>query len=498
MALIIKPQPGPQEKGLKTKADISIMGGAAGVGKTFALILETLRHIDNPQFGAVIFMRTSNLITNQGSLWDKTLQIYPQFKAKPRESRQYLDWTFPSGARIKFSGMELEQSALDWKGAEIPLTGWDQLEAFTEFQFWYLLSRSRSMCGVKPYVRATCNPDPDSFLATLLSWWIGDDGYAIPERSGVIRWFVRLNDEIYWDDSRDAVIAQMVELGCDSREVLPKSLTFIPGSIYDNKILLEKDPGYLANLKALPYVEQERLLGGNWKVRPAAGKIFNRADVEIIDAAPAEGPTVRAWDKASTPQTNKSGGENKKDRTAGVKMRRHGDYFFILDCVADRWNAVDRDKVIKQTARIDGKSCDVFTEQEGGSGGKKDAEDTIRQLAGWSVSAETSSGPKLLRWRAFASQWKAGNVKIVKGRWNEMLLSELHSADGKDGRIDDIVDACACAFNYLTDMDDLLLTSVFPGEGEDPDQFYKNDEDEDEDSKDDGEGLDDGDGNALF
>jgi len=73
--IIIGPQPGPQELFLSTPADICIYGGAAGGGKSFGLLLEALRHIDNPQYGAVIFRRTYPEIMNKGGLWDESGMI---------------------------------------------------------------------------------------------------------------------------------------------------------------------------------------------------------------------------------------------------------------------------------------------------------------------------------------------------------------------------------------------------------------------------------------
>lgn len=73
----IGPQKGPQEQFLSSPADIVIYGGAAGGGKSFALLLEGLRHISNPNFGAVIFRRNVNQITAEGGLWDTASEIYP-------------------------------------------------------------------------------------------------------------------------------------------------------------------------------------------------------------------------------------------------------------------------------------------------------------------------------------------------------------------------------------------------------------------------------------
>src|SRR5690554_534113 len=71
------PQAGPQEQFLKSKADIAIYGGAAGGGKTWALLLEPLSHIANPGFGGVIFRRTTVQVRNEGGLWDESARMYP-------------------------------------------------------------------------------------------------------------------------------------------------------------------------------------------------------------------------------------------------------------------------------------------------------------------------------------------------------------------------------------------------------------------------------------
>src|SRR5690606_12789818 len=120
-------------------------------------------------------------------------------------------------------------------------------------QFAYMLSRNRSTCGVRPYIRGTLNPDPDHWTRSFIDWWIGGNGLAIPERSGVIRYFVNVDDVIHWADTPDELIAQFSYL---PKPPIPKSFTFIGASVYDNRILMEADPGYLANLMAMNKVER--------------------------------------------------------------------------------------------------------------------------------------------------------------------------------------------------------------------------------------------------
>lgn len=409
----IRPQP-RQEEFLSTSADVAIYGGAAFGGKTWALLLEPLRHIENKDFGAVIFRRTIPEITNEGALWDEAAKIYPLLGSKSNDNDK--QHTFPKGARVSFSHMQHEKDKYSWKSAQIPLIEFDQLEMFSGSQFFYMFSRNRSMCGVSPYIRATANPEP-GWLADFLDWWIDADGWAIPERSGVIRWMVRENDSTFWSSDREAL--QVEHPGST-----PKSVTFILSTIYDNKIGMEKDPGYLANLQALDYVERQRLLGdgmrgGNWKVKPSAGKVFNRAWFEIVDAVPAGGRVVRFWDLAATEKKT-------ADFTASCKGKLLNGVIYILDATNEQIDPARTDTTMKNTAGQDGKDIPVRFEQEGGASGKRDAHHIVTGLQGFDARGIPPQGDKVTRAKPLAAQALAGNVKLLRGQWNERWLNNMH------------------------------------------------------------------------
>lgn len=262
----IRPHPGKQEAFLANSADICIYGGAAGGGKSWALLIEPIRHIQNGDFGAVILRKTFPEIRNEGGLWDESERMYPLMGAVPRLTT--MSWEFPSGASIQFGHLDHESDKLKWHGSQICLIEFDELTHFTASQFFYMLSRNRSMCGVLPYVRATCNPDADSWVAKFIAWWIDQEtGFPIEERAGAVRWFVRIAGEIVWADDPD-------ELEAEYPEQEAKSVSFIPANLQDNPTLVEGDPGYRANLLALPWVDRQRLLEGNWKVRLIDGAEF--------------------------------------------------------------------------------------------------------------------------------------------------------------------------------------------------------------------------------
>lgn len=437
----LEPQAGPQTEFLSTTADIAIYGGAAGGGKSYGLLLEPLRHHDNKKFGCVIFRRNSTQVRNEGGLWDESMSIYPLFRAKPREAN--LEWLFQSGARLKFAHLEYDSTVLDWQGAQIPFIGFDELTHFTEHQFFYMLSRNRSTSGVPGYIRATTNPDPDSWVRDFIDWWIGPDGYPIPERSGSIRWFIRRDDTFIWADTPEQIYEQFGR----GPEVLPKSVTFIPSKVHDNKILLEKDPAYLANLLALSRVERLRLLGGNWNVREAAGMMFQREWFPVIDAVPGGWiQSVRYWDRAATKPSESN---RDPDWTRGLKLYKYPDNtFVVVDLKSTQDTPGKVETLVKTTASHDSYAVPIVGEQDPGSAGVADAENFVRMLSGYEVRIRKITQDKITRAKPVSAQCEAGNVRVLRAAWNEEFFSELENFP--DGSHDDIVDVLSGAFNEMS------------------------------------------------
>src|SRR6267378_2057417 len=323
----ISAQPGPQTAFLRSEADICIYGGAAGGGKTVGLILEPLRHVSRvANFAAVFFRRTTPQITNPGALWDESLNFYPRLGGTPHLGVH--EWRWPRASKIKFSHLQLETTVHDWQGAQITLICFDELTHFTAYQFFYMISRNRSTCGVRPYIRATCNPDADSWVAEFLAWWIDQEtGFPLPERVGVLRYYIRVSDRIVWADRADDLMQYMprpeaLPPGVDPPR--PISVTFIPAKVFDNPALLQVNPDYLAWLLSLPLLERERLLVGNWKIRAAAGLYFKREWCAVVDEVPADLEIVLYWESpppkrpSSTTPTGRWASSSAAIRTAAV------------------------------------------------------------------------------------------------------------------------------------------------------------------------------------
>jgi predicted phage terminase large subunit-like protein len=435
----IRPNPGPQSDFLANAADLTIFGGAAGGGKTWALLLEPLRHVTtNPAFAAVCFRRTTVQIRNPGGLWDQSMRLYPLIGGIP--AGQPLEWRWKNGGKIKFAHLEHENNKLDWHGSEIPLLLFDELTHFTATQFWYLLSRNRSMSGVAGYVRASCNADADSWVAQLIAWWIDQTtGLPIRERCGMLRWFIRISDEMIWADDPDT-------LRRDYPGSLPKSLTFIAATLDDNPALNAVDPGYRANLMALQRVERERLLGGNWLIRASAGNFFQAGWCEFIDAAPAGMTEVRGWDLAGT----RDDGTNDPDWTTGTRMGRTPDgRYVVLDHVWMRGTPGQVERLIYNTATQDGKKVAISLPKDPGQAGVAQVLALTKMLAGWIVKSSPESGDKETRFSPFSAQAEAGNVLVLRGPWNQRWIRQLEGFP--EAPHDDDADSTARAFNFLAE-----------------------------------------------
>ena len=434
----IRAQEGPQTEFFLNEADILIYGGAAGSGKTYALLLEALWSYDVKDFTCVIFRKNANQVRNPGGLWAESQSLYRDFGGEPRES--ILEWSFPSGAMIKFAHMDLERDKHSWQGSQICLIGFDELCHFSWGQFVYMLSRNRSTCGIKPYIRATCNPDSESWVRKFIDWWINPDtGYAIPERSGQIRWFVVRGDETFWADSEEDLIERFLDC-------LPKSVSFISANIYDNKILLKENPEYLANLQALPRFEREQLLKGNWNVRPTAGIFFQRNYFEVIDVLPKNLTFVRYWDRAATKKTE----INDPDYTVGLKLAKDkNDIFYVVDIVRLQESPLKVQNAIKNMAVQDGTFVKIGIEQDPGQAGVSEVDLLIRMLSGFIVKPYKVQKDKITRASPVSAQAEAGNIKFLRGHWNEDFFRELENFP--ESTHDDIVDSLSGAFLMHTE-----------------------------------------------
>lgn len=455
-----RPQEGPQTTFLSSDADIVFYGGAAGGGKTFGLLLDVGRHQDNADFKALIFRRQSVQITNPGGLWDEATKMYSHF-TQDFSGRPNFEVNFPQGASVKFAHLNQEDDKFNYQGAQVCYLGFDEVTHFSKTQFFYMLSRLRSVSGVPGHVRCTCNPDPDSWVAEFISWWIGEDGFPIPSRAGKKRWFIKQGDEIKWANTRE----ELAKLSTKDVPVLPLSVTFIPAKITDNQILLTKDPQYLANLHAQDSVERARLLDGNWKIRSVAGEMFKRSWFKIIDALPPDHTIVariRYWDRAAT-EPNKD--NPNPDWTAGLLLLRDGNgVYYVAHVERFRATPLKVKQRIRNQAEQDRVRTKIGVEEDPGQAGVSEADDLVRHLTGYIAKKYRPTGDKITRAKPVSAQSEIGNIYLLRGAWNEAFLSELESFGEntiKDKNVKkDQVDAFSGAFNALNDKNSHTLAAT--------------------------------------
>jgi predicted phage terminase large subunit-like protein len=434
--LYLKPNPGAQTNFLRSRADIVIYGGARGGGKSWALLLDALRYVDNPKFTSVIFRRTFPQVDAQGGLWDKSVELYSWLPAKPNKSSYR--WNFQTGCSIGFAHLKDEQHKYNWQGAEICYLGYDELTHFTKSQFTFLFASNRSTCGVKPYIRATCNPDFTSWVRSLVDPWISEDGYVIPELCGKIKYFILDGDSFSFVDS-----SYITEDGLRA-----KSITYISADVWDNPALLKANPDYLTSLRSLPFLERERFLGirgrgGNWNIKAESGTVFKSEwfnYVPLVSYQPGD-KAVAFWDFAATTNTS-------SDYTVRCLMIKRGGKFYLVDIKRVKLPPAAADKLVRSQAEIDGINVGIRWQNDPGSAGVRDSANLMGLLSSFDARPVTEMRDKVSRALPVSAAFESGNLLICSGAWNQILVAELESFP--DGQHDDQVDAVSGAYNYLS------------------------------------------------
>ena len=174
---------------------------------------------------------------------------------------------------------------------------------------------------------------------------------------------------------------------------------------------------------------------------PRGGGMFKREWFNVVETVPASGSVVRGWDLAASETISAA-------FTAGVKMRRTPEgIFYIEDVIRFRGSAGKVDQVLKTTASQDGYMVRVDLPQDPGQAGKAQVKYLSRLLAGYNIRSSTETGDKETRALPFSAQAEAGNVKLVRGLWNETYLDELTIFPFSDYK--DQVDASSRAFSAL-------------------------------------------------
>lgn len=439
-----------QQVFLSLKVREAMFGGAAGGGKSDALLMAALQYVDVPGYSALLIRRSWPQLNSPGAILDRTKSWLTGTSATIRDGGRR--WIFPSGARITFGTMLNPNDKYNYQSAEYQFVGWDELTHFPrEDDYEYLFSRIR-----RPQLICLNCQTPVERQGSKSWTHSGKRAYAkqvagcigVYPDPMVVRQYGAAQDgtTIFDVPLRMRSSTNPGGLGHEwvfNRFINPrtrkKNAVFIPSFLSDNPSLDRES--YIESLGEMGEVERERLLNGDWNITEQ-GDMFQRHWFKTIREAPVAQRTVRSWDNAAT------GGGG--DWTVGAKVSLVGGRWVVEDVIRGQWTSAQKQEVIRQTAMADGRGVHVVMEQEGGSAGV-DVIDHYRRtvLVGYTFHAVKPTGDKATRALPLSSAAEAGNVYLVQGRWNAKFLDEATQFPA--GQHDDQVDAVSQGLNYIAE-----------------------------------------------
>lgn len=382
----------------------ALYGGAAGGGKSDALLMAALQYVDVPGYAAILFRRTYADLALPGALMDRAHEWLDGTAAQWNDKEK--TWRFPLGATMSFGYLEHENDKYRYQSAEFQFIGFDELTQFSESQYRYLFSRLRRLKGAKiPLrIRAASNP--------------GGVGHE-------------------WVRQRFLI------------EGPTRGRPFIPARLQDNPHLDAEE--YRRSLANLDPVTRAQLLNGDWSARQVGNK-FRREWFEIVDPAPPGIRKVRYWDLAATEP--KPGTD--PDWTVGALVGEADGVYYVCDIRRVRTTPRGVEALVRQTAELDGRDVEIYMEQEPGSSGVNTIDHYARYvLKGFAFHGVKVSGSKELRANPVSAAAEAGNVKLVRGPWVGEFLDEAEAFPL--GAHDDQVDAVSGAVEALAATAPVLL-----------------------------------------
>jgi len=269
----ICPQAGFQEQVMTCEADVMIIGGRRGSGKTACMLQTPLYNIENPMFTCKGFRKEEGDIAE--GLAKTAKQLYTG-AASPIKSSFH--WTFQSGANVDFDHLQNEAEVdRRFRGVEMPHIIIDEIPQFQVKTIFTLLASNRNTIGVKNKFIGSCNPvGKRHWMYKLLRWYIDEDNRRIdPNRNGRIRYFYKYGEtvnEIYWGETKRDVykkakseIDKLLRANPDvGYENFISSFCFIEGMYSDNKIFAAEDPTYLGRLAQQGDSQSLKDINGEW------------------------------------------------------------------------------------------------------------------------------------------------------------------------------------------------------------------------------------------
>lgn len=443
MPIELGPRSRKQEMFLNTTADICVFGGGAGSGKSFLGVMDMLKHVHDRRFRGAVVRRTTPQLKGPGGIFETAKVMYrdvfgDQVRIRDRDGII----TFPGGAEIVFKHCQHIDDKYNFQGWQVSEFLVDEAQQLEYEQVVYFMSRLRTDADMRPYMRMTCNPDKNSWLREWVDWYLQED-CGIPDESkcGVLRWFIMQDNTPIWANSKEELYEQF-GAACN-----PLSFTFINANVYDNPVMMERQPEYIAWLEGLPRVEKQRLLYGDWDAVESSSGYWKHEWCEEVHRSPARCiKRVRAWDLSATKPSEVN---PNPDWTVGVLMSKGVDSnYYVEDVIRFRDRFAGVEEMIFKTAQMDGPDVTIVLPLDPGAAGKAYTGDLARRLAekGFYVRTKRPERSKVVRFGPFATVSENGYVKIVKAPWNKDYIDELENFTGDGKRKDDQADATADAF----------------------------------------------------
>lgn len=428
------PNAGPQELFLSLSCFEALYGGAAGGGKSDALLAAAARPVvERSGYGrgytALLLRRTFPEL--ELSLLRRSHELYPRLGGRWNEQKKH--WRFSNGEHVVFGHVEHEKEVTRYQGAAFQFIGLDELTTFTEYQYLYLFSRCRSAQGVPCRIRGATNPGGIGHTWVRARWlaWVSRSA-PTPALPGKVRYFRRVNDQDLW-----------VPKGT------PGALgrTFVPALLSDNPALEQGDPEYRARLQSLPRLERLRLEGGDWDARPAKKDYWDRDRIRVMHARPPRDEIVglaRGWDFGATEKGDPSVGALGAWTKSGLFVVMHLVHFQgapdRVDAEFSRFGEADRE--------YDPRTLQVIP-QDPGAAGKFAVADFQRKNTQLAIRARRPDRDKPTRFRPLSSRALSGQVAVVDdGSWDVAAMhDELEDfpLGPRDDRADALSDAYAGA-----------------------------------------------------
>lgn len=403
----IKENPTPKQVELLLAPEREVFfGGSVGGGKSSGLLMAALQYANVPGYSAIIFRRTYSDLVQPGALIPRSHEWLDDTDAHWNEIEK--QWTFPSGATVNFAYMKTEADRFRYKSAEYTRQLWEELTTFTEMQYTYIQSRSRRRTGMTIPIQTFSASNPDGPGAE----WVGER-FVSPDP----------------------------ETGEPRLDRVPPGRRFIPAGLDDNPFLDTEE--YDEQLALLDPITRQQLRFGRWGLSQKGGQ-FDRSTVNVVDSAPAGLQLARGWDIAATEPTQGTD----PDWTRGVLWGERNGEYWVVDMVSARANPGEIERLMRNTADLDGEGVIQGIPQDPGQAGKSQVSHITRNvLNGHTVHASVESGDKLVRARPWLAAAANGNVNIVRGSWNRAWLAECESFPLATH--DDIVDANSRAFSIV-------------------------------------------------